>query len=58
MGAKAFAMGYSSILAIPIFESTMLAITIAIVVTILISAIMTIILGFKDVPEINITNEQ
>ena len=51
-------MGYSSILAIPIFESTMLAITIAIVVTILISAIMTIILGFKDVPEINITNEQ
>ncbi|MVB12549.1 PTS system beta-glucoside-specific EIIBCA component [Caprobacter fermentans] len=57
-GAKAFAMGYSSILAVPIFESTMLMITIAIVVTILISAIMTVILGFKDVPEIDITSEQ
>jgi len=50
-GAKAFAMGYSSVLAIPIFESTMLAITVAIIATILISAVLTMILGFKDVPE-------
>ena len=34
LGAKAFEMGYSSILAIPIFESTMAAITVAVIATI------------------------
>jgi PTS system beta-glucosides-specific IIC component len=57
-GAKAFAMGYSSILAIPIFESTMLAIVIAVVVTIAVSAVMTMILGFEDVPVTNKSNAE
>ena len=56
-GARAFEMGYSSILAIPIFESTMLAITVAIIATIIVSLIMTIVIGFKDIP-VNKEEEQ
>lgn len=48
MGAKAFAMGYSSILAIPIFGKTILAVTIAIVVTIALSFLLTLIFGFDE----------
>ncbi|MPN09028.1 hypothetical protein SDC9_156316 [bioreactor metagenome] len=48
MGAKAFSMGYSSILAIPIFESTMAAIIVAIIVTLVVSVAVTLIIGFDD----------
>jgi len=48
MGAKAFSMGYSSILAIPIFESTMIAIIVAIGVTLIVSILTTLIIGFDD----------
>ena len=48
MGAKAFSMGYSSILAIPIFESTMIAIIVAISVTLVVSILATLIIGFDD----------
>jgi len=48
MGVKAYAMGYSSILAIPIFMNTMLAIIIAIAVSFIISLIVTLVLGFDE----------
>lgn len=48
MGAKAYTLGYSSILAIPIFMDTMLAIVIAIVVTFVVSLVVTLVLGFDD----------
>ncbi|MFT4107546.1 MAG: PTS transporter subunit EIIC [Lacrimispora sp.] len=48
MGAKAYTLGYSSILAIPIFMDTMMAITIAIAVTFAVSVVTTMVLGFDD----------
>lgn len=48
MGAKAFSMGYSSVLTIPIFESTMLAITIGIIVSIVVSAVISFVLGVDE----------
>ena len=48
MGASAFSMGYSSVLAIPIFESTALAITVGIILTIALSCIVTYIIGFDE----------
>ena len=48
MGAKAYTLGYSSILAIPIFMDTMLAIIIAIGVTFAVSVAATVIMGFDD----------
>lgn len=48
MGAKAFAMGYSSILAIPIFEVTALAMVTGIILTIVLSCVITCILGFDE----------
>lgn len=51
MGAKAYTLGYSSILAIPIFADTMLAIIIAIVVSFLVALISTYLLGFEDIPD-------
>ena len=41
-------MGYSSILAIPIFGKTIVAVSIAIAVTILLSMLTTAIFGFDD----------
>lgn len=52
MGAKAFSMGYSSILAIPIFEATMFAIIAGILVSFFVSMATTMIIGFEDVEEI------
>lgn len=57
LGAKAFEMGYSSILALPIFEGTIIAISIAVAVTIILSAVITIILGFNDEPSISTMNK-
>ena len=48
LGAKAYSLGYSSILAIPIFLDTMLAITIAIGVTLVVSIAATLIMGFDE----------
>lgn len=52
MGATAFVYGYSTILAIPIFQHTMMAIVAAIVVAIGVAAAVTFVLGF-DEREIN-----
>lgn len=47
LGAKAFVMGYSSILAIPIFEGTAIAICAAIAAAILVSFVTTVIVGIE-----------
>jgi len=48
MGATAYVYGYSTILALPIFQDTMLAMAIAIVVDIVVAAIVTAVLGFDE----------
>ena len=48
LGAKAYVMGYSSILAIPVFETTMIAIVVGIIISIAVSCIVTYILGVDD----------
>lgn len=48
MGARAFEMGYSTVLALPIFESTALAMTCGIVVSIITAMIVTYVLGFEE----------
>lgn len=48
MGATAYEYGYSTILAIPIFHETMLAIVVAIIVAIAVSAAVTMALGFDE----------
>lgn len=55
LGARNYEMGYSTILALPIFEDTIVAMAIAIGVTIAVSCIMTILFGFdQSVAEKNI----
>ncbi|GGB53169.1 PTS beta-glucoside transporter subunit EIIBCA [Lentibacillus populi] len=53
LGAKAFEMGYSSILALPIFEGTIIAIIVAVVITIVLSGMITMVLGFDDAQSIS-----
>ncbi|MFT4006107.1 MAG: PTS transporter subunit EIIC [Lacrimispora sp.] len=48
MGAKAYTLAYSSILAIPIFMDTMVAIIVAITVSFAVSVVATMIMGFDD----------
>lgn len=48
MGARVYNMGYSTILALPIFEETMLAAATAMVTAIVVAAIVTCILGFEE----------
>lgn len=48
LGATAYVYGYSTILAIPIFQQTIMAIVIAIVVAIVVSAAVTYVLGFDE----------
>lgn len=50
LGATAYVYGYSTILALPIFEHTMWAMAIAIAVDIIVAAVVTFILGFEDDP--------
>lgn len=50
MGATAYVYGYSTILALPIFQDTMLAMAAAIAVDIIVAAIVTAVLGFEDRP--------
>ncbi|WP_326975203.1 PTS transporter subunit EIIC [Caproicibacter sp. BJN0012] len=49
LGAKAFVMGYSTILAVPIFENTITAILLGIATAIVVSGVVTYILGFEDI---------
>ncbi|ETY74228.1 glucose PTS transporter subunit IIA [Lactiplantibacillus fabifermentans] len=55
LGAKAYVMGYSNLLALPIFQQTVLAMVIAIVVAIATSAIVTFILGIDEQPAPKVT---
>lgn len=48
MGAKAYVMGYSNILALPIFQKTVVGMIIAIIAAIATSAIVTYILGIDE----------
>lgn len=48
LGATAYVYGYSTILAIPIFQQTIMAIVVAIIVAITVSAAVTYILGFEE----------
>lgn len=48
LGATAYVYGYSTILAIPIFQQTVMAIVIAIIVAIAVAAAVTFILGFNE----------
>lgn len=48
MGAKAYVYGYSTILAIPIFQDTIMAIVTAIIVAIVVVAAVTFVLGFEE----------
>ena len=50
LGATASVYGYSTILALPIFQQTMWAMAIAIVAAIVVSALVTAALGFEDRP--------
>lgn len=52
LGATAYVYGYSTILAIPIFQKTIFAIIAAIITAIVVSAVVTFVLGF-DETEIN-----
>lgn len=52
LGATAYVYGYSTILAIPIFQQTIMAIVAAIAVAIIVAAAVTFVLGF-DESEIN-----
>ena len=51
LGARAYALVYSSILSIPVFEDTIIAIIYAIVASFLVSFIIAFILGFDDIEE-------
>ena len=51
LGCRVYVMGYSTILAVPIFQDTIVGILIAIAVTIVVAAITTFILGGKSADE-------
>lgn len=48
LGARAYAMGYSTVLALPIFEDTIIAMAIGIAVAIAVSAAVTFVLGYNE----------
>ncbi|MGT2906685.1 glucose PTS transporter subunit IIA [Streptococcus dentiloxodontae] len=48
MGARAYEMGYSNVLALPIFGKTVMAAVVGIIVTIVVAAIASFILGIDD----------
>lgn len=50
-GCHNYTMGYSTILALPIFEDTMIGMAIAIAVAIVVAAVVTFILGFEEAEE-------
>ena len=48
LGAHNYTYGYSTILALPIFEDTIIAMAIAVAVTIAVSCIATMVMGFDE----------
>jgi len=48
LGARAYTMGYSTIMALPIFEDTFLAMLIGIITTIVVSAAVSFVLGYDE----------
>lgn len=48
LGARAYSMGYSTVMALPIFQDTFLAMLIGIVVAILSAAVVTYLLGYEE----------
>lgn len=48
LGIKAYVMGYSNILALPIFQDTVVAAIIGIIVAIVVAAVVTYILGIEE----------
>lgn len=48
MGARVYMMGYSTVLALPIFQETMLAAAVAMAVSVIVAAVVTFILGFEE----------
>lgn len=48
LGARAYAMGYSTVMALPIFEDTIIAMAIGILVAIVSAAIVTFIVGYNE----------
>jgi PTS system beta-glucosides-specific IIC component len=48
LGCRAYVMGYSTILALPIFETSMIAMLGAIIAAIVVSCAVTFILGFDE----------
>ena len=48
LGARAYTMGYSTVMALPIFQDTFVAMLIGIIVAILVSAAVTFVLGFDE----------
>ncbi|MQS75261.1 glucose PTS transporter subunit IIA [Companilactobacillus halodurans] len=55
LGAKAYVMGYSNVLALPIFQKTIMAMVFGIIAAIATSAVVTFILGIKEEPSKNVT---
>lgn len=56
MGAKAYVMGYSNVLALPIFQDKIMAMVVGIVAAIATSAIVTYILGIEEEPAKKVTD--
>lgn len=48
LGVRAYTMGYSTIMALPIFQETAISMLIAIVVAIVVSAAVTFVIGFDE----------
>jgi PTS system beta-glucosides-specific IIC component len=48
LGCRAYVMGYSTILALPIFEEGMIAMLAAVAVAIVVAALVVVVLGFKE----------
>lgn len=48
LGARAYTMGYSTVMALPIFEDTIVAMALGIAVAIVVGAIVTFILGYDE----------
>lgn len=48
LGARAYTMGYSTVMALPIFQDTILAMAIGIVVAIAVAAAVTFIVGYNE----------
>lgn len=51
MGVHAYVMGYSNIMALPIFQDTVIAAVAAIVTAIVVAFAMTLALGFEEKPQ-------